>query len=331
MKTNVTLPVLMLMLIFQSVSAQPDYSFKNPTRLSGTNLQQGTVYLFEDVKPGVDARMTLSFISPGVTLTQLDGGSGYPETLQPTVQITPWTNGYVEMTIEFRVANGSAVSVQPLIAATCIDVDGVTNYDGQHHNLHEFDQINMGGGYTDFNTVGGELSISQDGNWFTGTNIAAVDYPGRDTSAKAVMFSVINNNVSSMIVRVGINNQTATAATRERSVYFKRFVYPNSFLAFPSTPQKLKRGRKSDSENSFKVYPTNIRSSAKIAVTASEGGLASFEVVDYSGRTVMQQKIVVNKGNNEIPFLNTSRISDGSYVAVLKVDGNIYNQKIIKQ
>ncbi len=110
--------------------------------------------------------MTITAISPGVTLQELDGSSGYNETLQPTLAITPWTNGYVEMTINFVQAGTTTPSVQSQIAATCIDVDGVINYDGQGHNVHEFDEINMGGGYADFNTVGGELSIGQSGNWF---------------------------------------------------------------------------------------------------------------------------------------------------------------------
>lgn len=338
MKTNFTqkgiarLASLLFMLISMQAFAQPDYIFLNPTRLSGTHLQEGAVYLFEDVKPGVDARVTLSDISSGVTLTQLDGGSGYPETLQPTVRITPWTNGYVEMTIQFLVANTSTPMTQAQVAATCIDVDGVTNFDGQGHNLHEFDQIDMGGGYVDFNTIGGELSIGQSGNWFTGTNVAGVDYPGRDTSAMAVMFTVINVNVTSMIVRVGINNQTANTATRERSVYFKRFNYQNSALALPEELRnmKLKKERNFNSDV-FKIYPTNIQGAARIAVKAEADGWASFEIFDYAGRIVMRQQIVINKGANEIPLFNASRLSSGNYVAVLKSEGNVYSQKLVKQ
>ncbi len=74
-----------------------------------------------------------------------------------------------------------------------------------------------------------------------------------------------------------------------------------------------------------------MQSSAKIAVQAEQDGWASFEVVDYSGRRILQQQIVVNKGDNNIPLFNISKMSKGNYVAVLKLDGKVYNQKIIKQ
>lgn len=325
------LMTLAILLVSGQAYAQPDYKFKNPQKLSGTALRTGAVYLFEDVKTGVDAKLTITSISSGVTLTQLDGGSGYPETLQPTLQIDSWKSGYVEMKIDFLVANTNSPSVQAQIAATCIDVDGVTNYDGHGRNLYEFDQINMGGGYVDFNTVGGELSIAQSGDWFTGTNIAGVDYPGRDTSAKAVMFSVINVNVSSMTVRVGINNQTSNSATRERSVYFKRFVFPNSSLAVSEIEKKRTRKERVYNSEAFKVFPTAIQSSAKIALTAEQDGWASLEIVDYSGRVIMQQQIVVDKGANTIPLFNVSKLSRGSYIAVLRADGMVYSEKLVKQ
>ena len=44
------------------------------------------------------------------------------------------------------------------------------------------------------------------------------------------MFSVIYPNTSTMTVRIGLDNQLNGATTRQRSVYFKRFYFPNSFL-----------------------------------------------------------------------------------------------------
>jgi hypothetical protein len=324
------LVVVALLLVSVAGFAQPEYSFTNPTLLSGTNLQVNAKYRFSAVRPGIDALMTITAISPGIGLTQLDGPSGYAATLQPTITAAPWTSGYVEMTITFVYAGTSNPMVQPQLAATPFDVDGVTNYDGQGHNLYEFDQVNMGGGYYDFNTVGGELSITQSGNWFTGTNIAAVDYPGRDTSAQQVMFSVLNTNVTTVTLRFGVNNQTAAAATRERCVYFKKFVFNNSILAL-NEPARLRREKKNSNPDVFAIYPTVIQQHATINISANRDGWANFEVYDLTGRLVINQQLVVNKGENKVPFFGSSKMGNGNYVALLKMDGEVYNYKLIKQ
>lgn len=322
------LKILILLFLLNSVTAysQPDYNFQNSVLLTPppTNLKVGALYSFPAVKPGIDARVSITAISPGVTLTELDGTSGYPEALQPTVDIAANTSGYVEFTINFVVAGTTNPSVQAQIPATCIDVDGAAG-------VHEYDQINMGGGLVDFDALGGELSIGQNGNWFTGTNIAGIDYPGRDTIAKQVMFTVVHVNISSIIIRVGIDNQTASSTSRLRSVYFKRFVYNNSILALPDTPNRLRRQRDEISKQNFRILPNSIQSTAKISLTADESGSAMFQLVDYSGRLMSQQQISLNKGANNIPIHNLSGICRGNYVAVLKIDGKTYNQKIIKK
>jgi hypothetical protein len=321
-------------LLFISIRgfSQPDYSFANSTLLSGTNLQVGAVYNFPTVKAGVDARMTITAMSPGIGLTELDGTSGYPATLQPTITATPWTTGYVEMTITFVNAGTNTAMNQPQLAFTSIDVDGVTNYDGAGHNLYEYDMVNMGGGYYDFSKTGGELSVSQSANWFTGTNISGVDYPGRDTASQQVMFSVINVNVTTLVVRVGVINQTATAASRLRSIYFKKFDYKNSVLALTPRPKvKSVKELKETKGNKFSINPTVTHTSATIFVQAEKDGWASFQLVDYSGRVIMNQQLVVEKGSNNIPLFELSRISNGHYIAVLKMEGNAYTSNLVKQ
>ena len=332
MKTNVTLVkflFLVCLIVSTKVFAQPDYSFKNPKLISGTALQAGAVYKYSNVKPGVDVIMTLGFISPGVTVAELDGASGYPEAIQPTLNLGPWTTGYLEMDLQWVNAGTTDPVVQSQIAVTCIDVDGIPDNDGQGHSVNEFDEINIGGGYSDFSTNGGELSVQQSGDWFIGTNIAGIDYPGRDTSAKAVMFSVINVNISSAIIRVGVKNESGNSASRLRSVYFKKFNYNNAILELKVPKPKVSKERIAPA-TSFKVYPSVIDGSAKMAVNAAKDGWAMFQLVDYSGRVLSQQQIVVDKGMNNVPLFNLSNVAKGSYLAVLKLDGGIYNQKIVK-
>ena len=325
--------ILILAMIFVSKEgfAQPEYTFSGGTLTSGTALTVGANYRFNNVRPGIDATLQITFISPGIGLTELDGSSGYPNTIQPTITATPWTNGYVEMTITFKTGGTNTNMVQPQLAVTAFDVDGVINHDGAGHNLHEFDQFDLGGGFANYNTVISELSISSGpGTGYTGTNVSGIDYAGRDTSAQQVMFSVINTNVTTAIIRVGINNQTNSSASRLRAVYFKKFNYMNSLLAYNVVPRIIRENR-NVTASSFKVFPTNIQNNATIAVEAEQKGVATFELVDYSGRVMHKQQLSIEKGVNNIPFNKTSNMISGNYVAVLKMDGVVYNQKIVKQ
>ena len=241
MKTNATrifvirtILFVLLSLYFLTVFGQPDYTFKNGVQISGpAGYQVGSVYKYSNVRTGVDATLTIVAISTGIVVSDLDAGSGYDEALQPTLSVDPFTNGYLEMYFQLFVAGTNIPYTALEMPVTCIDVDGVSNNDGNGNPLYEFDEVNLGGGYFETSTLGGELMVSQMGNWFKGKNTFGTDYPGRDTAAKAVMFSVINANVSTFTIRVGVDNQSGTAAYRLRSVYFKKFIYPHFPLPLP--------------------------------------------------------------------------------------------------
>lgn len=231
MKTNGTrilliaifLELCVLLISFAS-NAQPDYTFNSPTLISGVDRQIGAVYKYYDVKPGVDARVTISDISAGVSVVDIDAGSGYVEALQPTLKVDSNVRGYLEMLVEFLYAGTENAYVQTEVPATCIDVDG-------NLALHEFDQLDLGSGaYCQYMMLGNQVNVTQSGNWFTGSNTAGIEYPGRDTSARTVMFTVVNSNIASCIIRVGADNLSGPTQQRLRSVYWKKFEYTNSFL-----------------------------------------------------------------------------------------------------
>ena len=218
-----------------SVKAQPDYDFTNSIQVSGTgnpsNVQVGDVYRFLNVKPNVDALVTIVDITGGISVSSLDAGSGYPEALQPTLEVPPMTSGYLEMFFQFIDASTDIPLMMLEVPVTCIDVDGLKDNDGLGNPLNEFDEIDLGGGYMDYDLLNAELVVGQTGTWFTGRNTAGIDYPGRDTSARQVMFTIVNANVAAFTIRVGADNQSTKAGTRLRSVYFKKFKYANGLLA----------------------------------------------------------------------------------------------------
>ena len=235
MKTNgtrfllIVLFLQLLLLVFAfCTKAQPDYNFNTPTLVSGTARQIGAVYQYNRVRSGTDARVTITNITPGVTIAEFDAAGGYLEALQPTIDVAGRTRGYVELTIEFFTTGANPrLMRQARVPVTCIDVDGIVN-------LHEFDEINIGGGYVDYNMLGNQVVVTQTGNWFRGTNVGSIDYPGRDTVERGAMFTVVNANITTAIIRVGADNQTAITQQRLRSVYFRSFTYANSFLALPA-------------------------------------------------------------------------------------------------
>ncbi|MFM9908680.1 MAG: T9SS type A sorting domain-containing protein [Chitinophagaceae bacterium] len=232
MKTNFTLfKVTFLtfsLLAFFSIEgfSQPDYDFTKGSLFAGKDREIGAQYRYTDVKPGVDAIVTITDISAGVRVADIDANSGYKEALQPTLDIDPGTNGFLEMQIDFVKGGSFSSMVQLEIPVTCIDVDGSKGL------TYEFDQITWGASaYMDYDMIGAELSINSSPGWMSCKNISGIDYPGRDTSAKQVMFTVVNAKMSSILIRVGADNSTnSSSTTRLRSIYFKKFIYNNSFL-----------------------------------------------------------------------------------------------------
>ena len=224
----------MLILSFiSSVTAfcQPDYDFRNPVLISGTDKQTGAVYLFQNVKPGVDATVIIKDITGGITLNDIDGPSGYTEALQPVLQVPPLASGYVEFDVNFLVAGTNTPMIQTEIPATPIDVDGQNYGDGI---VKEFDVLQLTNGYVNYDMLGGELNMNMTGTWVTGSNVAGLDYPGVDTTPRQVMFTTINAAISTFTFRTGATSSSLTTRQRLRSVYFKKFAYANSFLSIPS-------------------------------------------------------------------------------------------------
>ncbi|MDX2046302.1 MAG: T9SS type A sorting domain-containing protein [Chitinophagaceae bacterium] len=236
MKANGTLKTLVLFFIVLAVAgtqskvlSQPDYDFRNPVLQSGTSNSIGAVYRFPNIKTGYDALVQITNMTNGVTLFRIDRTSdGFQEAFQPEIRVPASSNGYVEFQVTFVTTGTNTPATQSEIAVTPIDVDG----GGGSGLLYEFDQINMGGGYLNYNLVYTELTFTYAGAaWYTGKNNTNIVYNGIDTVQQSVMFTVTNNNLSTFTVRVGADNQSNSLQTRLRSLYFKRFNFLGGLLA----------------------------------------------------------------------------------------------------
>lgn len=417
MKSNGTrlliiLVVVQLLVLLATVAAQgqPDYAFRTHTLESGTALQVGAKYRFKNVKPGVDGIINIVALNGGMTLNQLDGGSGFDEAFQPYINCAPKKRGSVEFLLEFVQAGTNTPVIQKEVPLTAIDIDG---WEFPDDKLFETDEFEKSSSYfVDYDNLGTSLDIKQTATWYSIANKMAITYDGIDTAQKDVMFTMVHANTSSIRFRVGADNRSKEPMMRLRSVYFKKFIFPNSFLAkspllsfrgyernkkvelnweleqnnkiqtitiekstggsfssigqallytevdqtgkFKFTDNELLNGTSlyrlklttvtgsvsysntlsfrsaSTGTKSFAVYPSVINTNATVQVQSLSNSIASFELVDYSGRIVYRQTVNLLQGNNSIQVSNFGNLTNGHYIAVLKTDNKIESQKIFK-
>jgi Secretion system C-terminal sorting domain len=227
MKTNSTLKysILIIAILFFSLQSKADtplydFNFSSaPVLISGTNLAIGSKYKFDNVGSGTSAVVTIVGTTGGATVAILDDNSlTKPEAFSPQINIPAHSKGMVEFKIEFFNGNSNNPKNLASVTATAMDIDG-------NAELHEMDAINMGGGTLSYFSASLEINMVQNGTEFLGTNIAGNEYPAVDTSAKKVMFTIANGNISSFTYKAGANNLSASSVNRQKGIYFKGFDY----------------------------------------------------------------------------------------------------------
>ncbi|OQP44484.1 hypothetical protein A4H97_08900 [Niastella yeongjuensis] len=320
---------MQLVLLFGSTTllAQPKYDFRNATKISGPTRGVGALYRFSNVRTGTDALVTITAITGGLVLDDLDGtSSGFQEAFQPVITVPANSKGYVEFNIVFVNTGTSTAVVQTEVPVTPIDVDG------KNGNVFEFDEISRNSSsYVDYDMVGNELSVTYpSASRVQGMNIAGIDYAGVDTVAKQVMFTVMNAGISSLTVRTGGDNKSGSSQQRLRSLYFQKFIYPHSVLSQTTLPASRINNNANAEDQPLKVFPAAIRSMVTVKVKAAKSGTATFKLIDYSGRTIKQQPLPVQQGGNSIVINNLDNVIPGNYIILVSIGDVQTNQKVIK-
>ena len=207
------------------------YVFQNPTLITApaTDLQKGAQYRFKNINATVDAIVTITDITGGMTLSELDGtSSGFNEAFQPFINVPANKEGYVEFRFDFVKTGTNTATSLALIPFTAVDIDGDPGPPGK---IWEFDQFKQDATYTEnYSTLSNELTITHASGWAEARNRTTVSYPGIDTVAKTIMYSGIYHNVSTVSYRTGGKSTQGTVANRLRSVYFKNFIFAGGLL-----------------------------------------------------------------------------------------------------
>lgn len=322
--------VLQLLFLFflATANGQARYNFRNAVKINGTDRKVGAQYRFSNVHTGVDALVTITAITGGLILNTLDGtSSGFDEAFQPIITLPARSKGYAEFNIQFVTAGTTTPMIQTEVPITPIDIDGIAG------DIYEFDEIFLSGsGYVDYNMLGNEIALTfPAANQVVGTNTRGITYNGVDTTAKECMFSVIDAGISSIVVRVGADNKdNHTSDQRLRSLYFKKFTYPNSVL----TMRVINTGRNNNNNNNqpaFKVFPSIFNNAVRIKYRSARSGIALLQLADYTGRLVKQQPVQVQEGNNQFVIYNWGNMAAGQYLAMIIQDNIKYLQPVLKQ
>ena len=223
------LVVFFLLLLMQILKAQTGLVFTSPTLVSGTALQLGAVYRFNNVVTGGYALVTIDSLINGATVGTIDDntpGLGYLEALQPSVT-TPGQflgilhEAYAVFKIAFYNTSNNTVLTLQSVNATALDIDG-------NPTLKELAEINMSGGSASYMSTTLDLAMSVIlGLKYRADNILGIERPGIDTSALGNMFTVSKTAVSTFKVKYGAKSLLTGSSTRQYSLYMKGFLYPD--------------------------------------------------------------------------------------------------------
>ena len=326
-----------LVVILTSVAAfaqtAPKFRFKNSSLVSGTAGQLNATYRFPNVTTSganMDALVKIQAKVGNITLINIDRTlDGYNEAFQPEYSIAANSTGYFEFLITFVQAGTNTVTAQPNVEASGLDIDGT---DTLGYQLKEFNRIDMGGGICSFNLLGSQLTLSHPGTAYDGNNFTGILFGALvDTSAKEVMFSVSNANVSTFVYRVGATSAFPAAMNRYASLYFMKFNYPQNVILSVNNLSSF-TGVASNNKNNLKWSLVGGNDASNVILEKSSNG-TSFEPVtqfwvNVDGNTQKDFNYTDDKAADRITYYRlkiASKQGNIEYSNILRLSGEVKN------
>lgn len=218
---------------FVKAQTIPQLKFRQPHLIAGVNGQIGATYNFENVVPGINAKITIEKIVNGAVLKNIDDSTlGYYNAWQPTVGGPGTGSSYIKWAVKFDSAG--IPYIFSILNASAIDVDG------DNVRVREFIGVN---GQNSFNIPKQipsllTLTTTKDTDNISGTdasdsNLIALgpvtNRTGIDTLSQDVRINFTFINKSGFKIYTGsqvdVNANTGAIATdRYHCIYFQNIV-----------------------------------------------------------------------------------------------------------
>ncbi|MBF0621228.1 MAG: DUF4347 domain-containing protein [Magnetococcales bacterium] len=205
------------------ISGEVDLNFDGHTLISGTDLEQGAVYRFDDVTTGYDALVSIDEIANGASLAALDFSSGgFANAFQPKVIGGDGAeDSWIEFTITFVLADtDTPTHLAEQFIATSIDVDGSSGQ-REYVAFDQFTEYTLEDNTALTHEIPGRISP-----------IEAVDAVGESLSLDDTthMLTVRYQDTESLTYRSGVLN--SNGLFRYFSLYFSPVSYTDPTTIF---------------------------------------------------------------------------------------------------
>ncbi len=291
-----------LVMLIKSAGAQctpPDLSFVSPTLVEGVALQEGAVYKFANVSPGIDCFLTLLKFNGGATLTSMENvGLGYNDAWQPIINgpgAPVGNKSWIDWSVKFKTTAGDPYNF-PCLAICAIDVDGDSG------NIGEFIESDGQATYElPFPTV---LTVTDKGSGRIEAQGPVANRAGIDTFSLDVRINYYFNGMDSIQLKIGqtvLGPGTGGATGRYNSIYFKKVVL-NPFTILPLSFMDVKAEKVS-----------NILRNISWKITPSSTPTVKFEIESTENHNTWETIAAIpNEANKYNYSYNTKSYSDNT-------------------
>jgi hypothetical protein len=294
----VSLPAMQLV----AQCSAPTLKFHSPVLLSGSDGQQGAIYLFRNVIPGADAHIEIAGIYGGATLYNIDDstGIGYYDAFQPYVGAAANSTSYIDWKITFKAAGTNTDTMLSCLAVTGVDVDGDGTY------LQEFIEAATPGSIAvDPYSI---LHVS-----FDGVRSKAVstirNIPRIDTARTEAMFQMNFTNISTLLYRNGAISTYGAQQIRQTCIYFAPFFPFYSLLATKITSFAAKP----EGDFTKLIWSASDDNNIKSYIVQKSGDRKIWEdiqvIVPQSSTTKNNYSFIDKEQNNRTTYYRLKEIS----------------------
>jgi Secretion system C-terminal sorting domain len=166
-------------------------------------------------------------------------------------------------------------------------------------------------------------------SWTTTDEINASYYVVERSSNDADFIPVAQvdaNNSTDPIHVYDVNDQLYNI--NSNIVYYRLRIVDNNGIY---THSKVVPVKLDQPDNIFSVYPNPVDNYVILNLSSDKPGSGMLRMIDNSGRQILTKSFNITNGNNSIMVDQLGNIPKGIYFIQVMVNGNLYNQKIIKK